>query len=153
MGVARLAVGGELKSAMCPPQEAERLVELYRYEVRDTVPDKALDDLVQLAAYICHAPFAVISLVDADRHWFKSKIGLTEPQTSRIITFCAHTILSDALFVVPDASVDDRFTDNPLVTGDPHIRFYCGAPLTTPEGLHIGTVGVIDREPRNLSPE
>lgn len=153
MRIAQLAVGGELKSAMISPQEAERLVELYRYEVLDTVPDKALDDLVQLAAYICHAPFAVISLVDADRHWFKSKIRLTEPQTSRIITFCAHTILSDALFVVPDASVDDRFTDNPLVTGDPHIRFYCGAPLTTPEGRHIGTLGVIDREPRNLSPE
>ncbi len=142
-----------MKPAVFPPQEAERLAELYRYEVLDTAPDKALDDLVQLAAYICHAPIAVISLVDADRQWFKSKIGLTETQTSRIIAFCAHTILSDALFVVPDASVDDRFADNPLVTGDPHIRFYCGAPLATPEGHHIGTLGVIDREPRNLSHE
>jgi PAS domain S-box-containing protein len=146
-------MGRAMKHTVFPPREAERLAELYRYGVLDTAPEKALDDLVQLAAYICQSPIAVVSLVDADRQWFKSKIGLTETQTSRIIAFCAHTILGDELFVVPDASVDDRFTDNPLVTGDPHIRFYCGAPLTTPDGHHIGTLGVIDRVPRELSQE
>ena len=140
----------EREHAVFPPQEAERLAELYRYEVLDTGPDQALDDLVHLAASICQAPIAVISLVDAERQWFKSKVGLTETQTARIIAFCAHTILGDDLLVVPDAQADPRFTANPLVVGEPHIRFYCGAPLTTPEGHRIGTLGVIDRVPREL---
>ncbi len=140
----------EREHAVFPPQEAERLAELYRYEILDTGPDKALDDLVHLAAAICQAPIAVISLVDAERQWFKSKVGLTETQTARIIAFCAHTILGDDLLVVPDARADPRFVENPLVVGEPHIRFYCGAPLTTPDGHHIGTLGVIDRVPREL---
>lgn len=95
-----------MKHAVFPPREAERLAELYRYEVLDTKPEKALDDLVHLAAYICQAPIAVISLVDADRQWFKSKIGLDKSQTSRVIAFCAQTILSDELMIVPDAQAD-----------------------------------------------
>jgi PAS domain S-box-containing protein len=142
-----------MKHAVFPPQEAERLADLYRYEVLDTAPEKALDDLVHLAAFICQAPIALISLVDSDRQWFKSKIGLSATQTDRVIAFCAHTILSDKLFVVPSALADERFVDNPLVTGEPHIRFYCGAPLLTPDGHRIGTVSVIDRVPRELSPE
>jgi len=146
-------MGGVGKHTVFPPQEAERLAELYRYEVLDTAPEQPLDDLVHLAAYLCQAPIAVISLVDLDRQWFKSKIGLTETQTSRLIAFCAHTILRDELFVVSDALADRRFADNPLVTGDPHIRFYCGAPLTTPDGYRIGTLGIFDRIPRELSQE
>ena len=142
-----------MKHAVFPPQETERLAELYRYEVLDTAPEKTLDDLVHLAAYICQAPIAVISLVDSDRQWFKSKIGLTATQTDRVVAFCAHTILGDELFVVPDTLDDKRFVGNPLVTGDPNIRFYCGAPLTTPDGYRIGTLSVIDRVPRELSPE
>lgn len=142
-----------MKHVVFPPQEAERLAALYRYEVLDTAPDESLDDLVHLAAFICHAPIAVISLVDSDRQWFKSKLGLTATQTDRVIAFCAHTILDDELFVVPDTLEDKRFVENPLVTGDPNIRFYCGAPLTTPDGYRIGTLSVIDRVPRELSPE
>ncbi|MBH0193991.1 MAG: PAS domain S-box protein, partial [Nitrospira sp.] len=142
-----------MKHVVFPPQEIERLAELYRYEVLDTAPEKTLDDLVHLAAYICQAPIAVISLVDSDRQWFKSKIGLTATQTDRVVAFCAHTILGDELFVVPDTLEDKRFVENPLVTGDPNIRFYCGAPLTTPDGYRIGTLSVIDRVPRELSPE
>ena len=124
-----------MKHAVFPSQESERLTALYRYEVLDTAPDKSLDDLVHLAAFICQAPIALISLVDSSRQWFKSKVGLTVSETDRVIAFCAHTILSDNLLVVPDAMADERFIDNPLVTGEPHIRFYCGAPLVTPKGI------------------
>jgi PAS domain S-box-containing protein len=136
-----------------PPRETERLFALYRYEILDTPPEKELDDLVHLASYICRTPIAVISLIDSDRQWFKSKIGLTATQTDRIVAFCSHTILGPDLLVVPDALADARFADNPLVTGDPHIRFYCGAPLSTPEGYQIGTLSVIDHVPRELSSE
>ncbi|MEK7783982.1 MAG: GAF domain-containing protein, partial [Chloroflexota bacterium] len=136
-----------------PPRETERLEALYRYEILDTPPEKALDDLVHLASYICRTPIAVVSLVDSDRQWFKSKIGLTATETSRYIAFCSHTILGPDLMIVPDALADERFADNPLVTGNPHVRFYCGAPLTTPEGFRIGTLSVIDHVPRTLTEE
>ncbi|THJ22536.1 MAG: PAS domain S-box protein [Nitrospira sp. CG24E] len=136
-----------------PLREAERLSALYRYEILDTPPEKELDDLVHLAAYICHTPIAVISLVDSNRQWFKSKIGLTATETSRYIAFCAHTILSPDILIVPDALEDERFVTNPLVTGNPHIRFYCGAPLVTSDGYRIGTLSVIDHVPRTLSAE
>lgn len=136
-----------------PPRESERLEALHRYEVLDTPPEKVLDDLVHLASYICRTPIAVVSLVDSDRQWFKSKIGLTATETSRYIAFCSHTILGPDPMIVPDALADERFADNPLVTGDPHVRFYCGAPLTTPEGFRIGTLSVIDHVPRTLTEE
>ena len=142
-------------SAPFPPplHEAARLSALYRYEILDTPPKKELDDLVHLASYICNTPISLISLVDSDRQWFKSKVGLTATETSRYIAFCSHTILGNDLLIVPDALADERFKNNPLVTGDPHVRFYCGAPLITPDGYRIGALNVIDHIPRDLSAE
>jgi PAS domain S-box-containing protein len=140
-----------MTEAARPPHETERLAALHQYEILDTPPEQELDDLVHLAAHVCQAPIALISLVDSDRLWFKSKIGLTATQTDRVIAFCSHTILGPDLLVVSDALANTRFADNPLVTGDPHIRSYCGAPLTTPEGHRIGTLSIIDHVPRELS--
>lgn len=138
--------------APSPPDETERLAALRSYEVMDTLPEQAFDDLAALAAHICGAPMAQISLVDEHRQWFKARVGLTMTETARDISFCGHTILGRDLFVVPDASRDERFVDNPLVTGEPGIRFYAGAPLLTPEGTALGAMCVIDRQPRQLTP-
>ena len=111
------------------------------------------DDITRLAAYVCQTPIAVISLVDRDRQWFKARVGLGPRETSRDCAFCAHAILQDTPLSVPDAMADERFADNPLVTDEPYIRLYAGAPLITPEGFKLGTLCVIDRAPRTLSPE
>lgn len=133
--------------------EARRLKVLWQYDVLDTVPEELFDDLTELAARICEAPIALISLVDEDRQWFKSKVGVTVNETSRDISFCAHAIEQQDLFIIPDATKDLRFANNPLVTSDPKIRFYAGAPLVAPDGEALGTLCVIDKVPRDLRPE
>ena len=138
-------------AAPTPPRELSRLAALLRYEILDTPDESAFDDFAQLAAYICGTPIALISLVDDHRQWFKSRVGLDVSETPRDISFCTHTIEGSGVFEVEDAQRDQRFRNNPLVTGDPHIRFYAGAPLTTPDGFNLGTLCVIDRQPRRLS--
>jgi GAF domain-containing protein len=130
--------------------EKKRLKVLWQYDVLDTVPEAIFDDLTELAACVCEAPIALISLVDEKRQWFKSKFGTTVNETSRDISFCAHAIQQPDLFIIPDATRDERFAQNPLVTSDPKIRFYAGAPLITPDGYALGTLCVIDKAPREL---
>jgi GAF domain-containing protein len=140
-------------SAPIPKNEQKRLKVLWQYEVLDTVPEEVFDDLTELAARICEAPIALLSLVDKSRQWFKSKVGITLNETSRDVSFCAHAIHQPDLFIVPDATRDARFQNSPLVTSDPKIRFYAGAPLITPDGYALGTLCVIDKVPRELRPE
>jgi anti-sigma regulatory factor (Ser/Thr protein kinase) len=132
--------------------ESARLAALRRYRILDTEPERAFDDLTLLAAQVCGAPMAAISLVDADRQWFKSRLGLPMRETSRDIAFCTEAIRHPDIFVVPDALQDAQFRDNPLVA-EPGIRFYAGAPLLTTDGEALGTLCVMDHEPRTLSQE
>jgi len=131
--------------------EEARLEALRQYQILDTPSESVYDDITRLAAFICNVPIALISLVDSDRQWFKSKVGLNVNETSRDVSFCAHTILEKTTMVVNDTGCDQRFADNPLVTCAPGIRFYAGVPLITPQGYPIGTLCVIDRQSRTLS--
>lgn len=137
--------------APLPRNEASRLAALGRFEVLDTAPEPEFDDLTRLASQICGTPLALITLVDKDRNWFKSNLGFPESETSRAVFFCAHAILGSEVLIVPDASVDPRFSGNPLVTAEPGLRFYAGAPLLTSDGYAVGTLCVLDRVPRELS--
>jgi two-component system cell cycle sensor histidine kinase/response regulator CckA len=136
-----------------PSDEPRRLEALQQYDLLDTLPEQSLDDLTALAAHICGVPISLISLVDEHRQWFKSKVGLAASETPRDISFCGHAILQKDLFIVPDAAQDKRFADNPLVTGDPKVRFYAAAPLVTGSGHAIGTLCIIDRVPHELNPQ
>ena len=131
-------------------QEQQRVAALRSFDILDTPPEKEFDDLVRLAAFICGTPIALISLVDDQRQWFKAKLGLAIEQTPKDISFCKHAIDGTRLFVVPDASQDSRFKDNPLVASEPNIRFYAGAPLIAKSGHALGTLCVIDYVPRTL---
>lgn len=136
-----------------PLNERERLAALDRYKVLDTPPEAALDRITRLVAGTLGVPVALISLVDRDRQWFKSKHGLAIDETPRDVAFCAHAICGDDVLVVPDASKDARFADNPLVTNAPEIRFYAGAPLRSHDGHNLGTLCAIDHKPHVLNPE
>lgn len=131
--------------------EAARLKALHAYHILDTDPEQVFDDLTLLASQVCGTPIALITLVDENRQWFKSKIGIDLRETARNISFCAHAIQQPGLFVVPDTLTDGRFRDNPMVVNDPHIRFYAGAPILTRDGDPLGTICVIDRMPRTLT--
>ncbi len=140
-----------MKPPTLPLGEELRLSTLQRYDILDTVPEQAFEDLTALALHICGAPVALVSLVDRHRQWFKSKLGVSFDETARNISFCGHAILQPDLFIVPDATKDERFADNPLVTGESQVRFYAGAPLISPDGQAIGTLCIMDHVPRELT--
>ena len=134
-----------------PRDESGRLAELKRLAIMDTSEEQAFDDLTRMAASLCGTPIALITLVDDKRQWFKSRLGLQATETPREFAFCEHAIhAAEPVMMVRDATQDERFAANPLVTGDPSIRFYAGAPLVSSGGQRLGTICVIDRVPREL---
>jgi GAF domain-containing protein len=135
-----------------PSNEAERLEALRQYHIMDTPPEALFDDIVRVAAQICETPIATVTLVDETRQWFKAQVGLTATESPREHAFCTYTICEEGTMMVNDAQKDARFAGNPLVTGAPHIRFYGGVPLHTARGEALGSLCVIDRQPRHLTP-
>jgi GAF domain-containing protein len=135
---------------MMSTNDAARVDALQKYAILDSEPEQAFDDLTLLASYVCKTPMALISLVDEDRQWFKAKVGISATETSRDIAFCSTAIQQTEVFVVPDTLQDERFRTNPLVVSEPNIRFYAGAPLINEDGYALGTLCVIDRQPREL---
>jgi GAF domain-containing protein len=134
--------------------EEERIQVLEEYEILDTLAEKEFDDIVELASAFFHTPISLISLLDSHRQWFKARVGLAAQETPIEQAFCYHAIKNpDQVMVVPDSFMDDRFKDNPLSVGDPHVRFYAGAPLVTETGYALGTLCVIDNQPRSFSEE
>jgi GAF domain-containing protein len=133
-----------------PGSDRDRVDALQKYAILDTEPEQAFDDLTMLASFICKTPIALISLVDEDRQWFKSKVGMTTTQSPRDIAFCSVAIQQAEVMVVPDTLKDERFCNNPFVIGGPKIRFYAGAPLINEDGYALGTLCVIDQTPREF---
>jgi two-component sensor histidine kinase len=131
--------------------EDKRVEALKRYGILDTPREPEFDDLVTLASKACDTPIALISLLDSQRQWFKAEVGLGVRETPLVVSICAKAILEPGLFVVPDTTKDERFDDNPLVEGEPHLRFYAGSRLETPEGVPLGTLCVLDTRPRDLT--
>jgi len=142
-----------MKAPAAPENEAARLRHLRSLRVLDTLPEERFDRLTRLAKRIFGVPIALVSLVDANRQWFKSSQGLDATETPRDISFCGHAILADNIFQIPDARTDERFADNPLVTGAPGIRFYAGRPLSVGDDMRVGTLCLIDVKPRDFSDE
>jgi GAF domain-containing protein len=135
---------------LMPTPDSARVAALEKYAILDTEPEQAFDDLTLLASYVCKTPIAMISLVDEDRQWFKSKIGMSVSETPREVAFCSVAIQQSDVMVVPDTLKDERFRNNPFVVSDPRIRFYAGAPLITEEGYALGTLCVVDQKPREF---
>lgn len=149
---ATLLPGGTAVAAQLPANEDERLAALQDYQLLDTAPEPVYDAFTSSAAEVCGTPMALISLIDTQRQWFKSKLGMAPRETPRELSFCAHAILEpDQVMEVGDTHQDGRFVGNALVTGEPQIRFYAGAPLLTSDGIALGTLCVLDRTPRRLS--
>ncbi|MBL7254743.1 GAF domain-containing sensor histidine kinase [Paractinoplanes lichenicola] len=139
--------------APLPDNETDRLAALYALDILDSEPEQDFDDIVALASNVCGTPMSLVTLLDTDRQWFKARVGTEKTETDRDSAFCAHAVLGRDLLVVPDATKDRRFADNPLVTGEDGIRFYAGAPLVTTDGFALGTLCVVDNEPRRLDIE
>jgi PAS domain S-box-containing protein len=142
-----------LSEAALPPNEAQRIAALRALHILDTPREERFDRITRLAQRLFDVPIALITLVDANRQWFKSCLGLDVDRTSRSVSFCAHAILHNDALIIPDARLDERFADNPLVTGDPGIRFYAGQPLVGPNDQKLGTLCIIDRRPRQMGAE
>lgn len=137
-------------AAPIPANDGDRLAALRALLILDTPPEQRFDRIVQFAASEFGVPIALLSLVDENRQWFKARVGLDVCETGRDISFCGHAIVQHELFVIPDARADARFADNPIVTGEPKVIFYAGAPLAAPSGHNIGTLCLIDHQPRTL---
>ena len=140
-----------MKTPEIPPNELARLQTLRSFDILDTPQEERFDRLTRMARRLFDAPIALVSLVDKDRQWFKSRIGLPVSETPRDISFCGHSILGEEVFIIPDASSDERFQDNPLVIDKPNIRFYAGCPLRALNGTQMGTLCIIDDKPRDLA--
>ncbi|WP_461131876.1 sensor histidine kinase [Spirosoma aerophilum] len=136
-----------------PQNETDRIQALREYQILDTLPEAALDRLTQLASLLCETPISLVTLLDENRQWYKSNVGMPGCETSREVAFCNYVVADRAPLVVPNATLDERFRQNPLVTGEPSIRFYAGYPLTDPDGYVLGSLCVIDQQPRQLSPQ
>ncbi len=148
-----MGISDKHKTAKLHPNEVERLQALRSYGILDTAIEPAFDDITRIASYVCQTPISIVSLVDEGRQWFKSEVGLGVRETPIDQSMCAHALLEHSFLEIPDTTKDPRVANNPLVTGHPHLRFYAGALLRTPDGLPIGTICVLDHKPRQLTPE